>query len=97
MTFLNSIAEEETEQIVTYPSCQLSLPSAATYVSPEELSSLLNESQRIEDLFSRFTVDEPVLCSEAPSMDINDLLAPLIDSVDDDDIFHDMMDAYTTL
>ena len=97
MTFHNSLAEEETEQIVTYPSCQRSLPSAATYVSPEELSSLLNESQRIGDLFSQLTVDEPILCSEAPSMDINDLLAPLIDSVDDDDIFHDMMDAYTTL
>ena len=97
MTFLNSIAEEETEQIVTYPSCQRSLPSAATYVSPEQLSSLLNESQRIEDLFSSYTVDEPVLCSEAPAMDINDLLAPLIDPVDDDDIFHDMIDAYTNL
>ena len=97
MTFLNSIAEEETEQIVTYPSCQRSLPSAATYVSPEELSSLLNESQRIEDLFSQFTVDEPILCSEAPPVELDDLLAPLIDPVDDDDIFHDMMDTYTTL
>ena len=97
MTFHNSLAEEETEQIDTYPSCQLSSPSAATYISPEELSSLLNESQRIEDHFSQFALDAPVLCSEAPSMDINDLLAPLIDSVDDDDIFHDMMDAYTTL
>ena len=97
MTFLNSIAEEETEQIVIYPSCQLSLPSAATYISAEELSSLLGESQRIEDLFSQLTVDEPILCSEAPPVELDDLLAPLIDSVDDDDIFHDMMDAYTTL
>ena len=97
MVFLNSLAEEETEQIGTCHSSQLPSLSTTTYISPEELSSLLSESQRIEDLFSRFTVDAPVLCSEAPSMDINDLLAPLIDPVDDDDIFHDMMDAYTTL
>ena len=68
-----------------------------TYISPEELSSLLSESQRIEDLFSQFTIDDPILCSEAPSMDINDILSPLLESVADDDVFHDMMDAYTTL
>ena len=91
------MAEEETEQVVTYPYCQLSSPSAATYISAEELSSLLCESQRIEDLFSQFAVDAHVLCSEAPPVELDDLLAPLIDPVDDDDIFHDMMDAYTTL
>ena len=51
----------------------------------------------IDDLFSQFTVDEPILCSDAPSMDINDILSPLLESVADDDVFHDMMDAYTTL
>ena len=97
MTFLNSLAEEETEQTGYCHSSQLPSLSTTTYISPEELSSLLGESQRIEDLFSQFAVDAHVLCSEAPPVELDDLLAPLIDPVDDDDIFHDMMDAYTTL
>ena len=89
-------AEEIIEPSFTIPP-ESSAQTITTCISVDELSSASNDACNFEDLLSRLATDESVLCASPRLVELESVTSSDPKVVDDEDVFHTMIDKYTHL